>query len=1319
MTAVPKLSEELTALGKEEEKNLINGFEKSASCAKPTDDDVKHSEVSVKFSDIRAKSSDNVDSGDNSSAKVDDATVCGVKTHEPANKTSQNVHQSELSAKVEEIKSDLTEEIKNKMKSNLQSSKNPVYTNITLNRSNNLEIITKIQKVSNKNGQPIGLNIIKQTVKKYPKKNLDIESGIKEGDEQETNEDCDERTREGNRMETKENIGPNENVGVNDVSDSSKRKENINCKENVSSKDKDSFTKTLRLNQNELSNVVAKESTAEENNKECVGKINSKEKKETDSSAKACVNDKEFTEMEVDDEKQNFFNSIELTAKSNPNSPKKQEHCANSFQISTNEVRKRQLNEKSNFEKPAKRAKVVKEKKSPKGRKQVVSIPKQSIEKEFLLKNNDQVPLSKNPTKSELQSLFGDCNINIPSSLSITLKEDDASGPSSLRNVQNYIEILKLPEITVPNGFGPIRVKSDVPGQNLLGQNIVSLPKEEKGNNKCLNIKMEPVESTEDSVKEEIIQKDVEMEVHTKTNVKEELSQSDIKTETSKQLLEKNKVPHIPCKVMPMQTKENLVKLNPRSPQCFQKMFEEAVKKSESKKLQQSALPDGSSQGGSKRKISDIASELIKKKTPQNAIIAEEVKSPPPGKLPIPRLNNQRNLKPPQKVVTPKQIPIEKMELSPKSKAVFQQTCANLHSPSLGMNYTVSVNQPAKNMQKIVPRKISDAQSYPSELKRFLNSLASYDATKSNQGVVATGSLIESDFSKTQTSQSVTPNPKLPLSPKKVSTPKMYSPNFTSTPVKTSNQFPNMVGVSSPLSSPPLISLTTTPYVISSTQGSRIAPKLLSPKSSTPLQSPPLLAHSPKKSPSPVQFSNGMTQKSKGMLTGKLATSLPCYSPLRNVSPQSPHPHSPKMETSTTPNPYDWPGLSPNSESKQTSKTKAPQCSPGYSNQGKTSSLKITTGQNLSRDLWQKDSGRAASSPKGHKKDVSLDLRKDCVADFKKDISSEFRSNGSLDSDKNVFAGTGKEAPSASGKDTSVCPLKDSVKNNLLDFSRNVGENTTRDVSSDSQKDPENVVSPNSGKDSNKAQINNDEDRNTTKQNVLEKRKCDESSSLIRDRLMDSGKNNPGDFKADVLMSNNSIDLRNINEKVLESAIEPKSCNSGLKNSNTVDAKSNDLVESKNSKVMDLKSSNSTVSVKDGAMESKEEESDLKKSSLNQQITNNRSPSTSQQSVLGKNGSVSPQQQTATALSTNQLLEKYNIQNLAQLTASFNFNPANGSASLNPTQIAAFQQAMILRHFELQNRQNWFNMNQNPLVQYEKLMQSLNQNQNHLLGKEN
>lgn len=63
-----------------------------------------------------------------------------------------------------------------------------------------------------------------------------------------------------------------------------------------------------------------------------------------------------------------------------------------------------------------------------------------------------------NPQSSQLKSLFNSCNINIPSSLSITLTESPRSEdgtvyeskPNPIKPVQNYIEILKLPDNLSP-----------------------------------------------------------------------------------------------------------------------------------------------------------------------------------------------------------------------------------------------------------------------------------------------------------------------------------------------------------------------------------------------------------------------------------------------------------------------------------------------------------------------------------------------------------------------------------------------------------------------------------------------------------------------------------------------------------------------------------------------------------------------------------------------------------------------------------------------------------------------------------------------------
>nr|XP_022920423.1 protein CROWDED NUCLEI 1-like [Onthophagus taurus] len=86
-------------------------------------------------------------------------------------------------------------------------------------------------------------------------------------------------------------------------------------------------------------------------------------------------------------------------------------------------------------------------------------------------------------------------------------------------------------------------------------------------------------------------------------------------------------------------------------------------------------------------------------------------------------------------------------------------------------------------------------------------------------------------------------------------------------------------------------------------------------------------------------------------------------------------------------------------------------------------------------------------------------------------------------------------------------------------------------------------------------------------------------------------------------------------------------------------------------------------------------------------------------------------QNLVTNLTTNQLMEKYNIQNLAQLTASLHFNPM---LNVNPSPVV-LQQA-ILKQFEMQNRQNW------QLGQFQtnnKYLSATNLNTNRIVTKEN
>lgn len=244
--------------------------------------------------------------------------------------------------KTSQIPEEITEAIKNRIQKEPLSEKGSVYTNITLNRSNNVEIITKIQKVSNKNGQPIGLNIIKQTVKKSKPPPVPVK----------------------------------------------------------------------QVEKPELKPVVKKE--------------------EPEPILPAPV------PMEVDLEKSNFLKSIELTAKTSlpAVSPQKVIALDNKPSVSS------QKRKNSSPVKSVKKSKVLKL--NPAVR-QIVSNVNQSA-------TNVTKIVERNAPNKDLQTLFDNCKINIPSSLSITVKEDsngEPRTPVSVKPVQNYIEILRLPDSDV------------------------------------------------------------------------------------------------------------------------------------------------------------------------------------------------------------------------------------------------------------------------------------------------------------------------------------------------------------------------------------------------------------------------------------------------------------------------------------------------------------------------------------------------------------------------------------------------------------------------------------------------------------------------------------------------------------------------------------------------------------------------------------------------------------------------------------------------------------------------------------------------------
>ncbi|KAJ8970569.1 hypothetical protein NQ317_014156 [Molorchus minor] len=475
-------------------------------------------------------------------------------------------------------KPEIAEQIKPKVQTDKGDnvSKNSVYTNITLNRTNNVEIITKIQKVSNKEGQPIGLNIIKQTVKKGGK------------------------------------------AGSSPVS---------------------------KVVQNAPS-VKKPEVVDNKNDPGCSGQ--NSEPMDT-----------------LEDEKHKFFKSIELTAKSTL-----QTVVAKQDEASTSAI-----GQKRKTSSPAKndRAKKTRIEKKPTTR--IIIQPKPT-------KPGTSVEQQLN--SCGLQSLIDSCKINIPSSLSITLKESSDKPPAPPPPAKNYIEILKLSD---DNAVEAVRIdgKCDAakkPDMPKLCDNDEKVDQDLSEIAKSLTEKI-PMSTTVS----QIVGPKPQFPIPVKNNA------------PSKFGLQPSAVPDVSCKVLNV-PKEN--KLNPRSPQTFQKIFEESIKKPEGspeKGAQKSALDLSGEQptaSSSKRNILEIASKLYKKtkleqEQGQAEVRNEEAASTVP-KVPIPRLPNQR--KPIQKTVLPK-------------------LSTSMRSNALGMNYTISVGQTRVNGVLAPPKKEDGKSEQP------------------------------------------------------------------------------------------------------------------------------------------------------------------------------------------------------------------------------------------------------------------------------------------------------------------------------------------------------------------------------------------------------------------------------------------------------------------------------------------------------------------------------------------------------------------------------------------------------------------------------
>lgn len=578
-------------VGRASEKNIS---EVKSKCDKNGD---SNGEVSSKSPDTKATST--TISVDNKCEKPIEVEKIEKSEEKPALKINADVSKVAPSVKGKDkaeilqsnvlLKPEIAEQIKTKIQNDKSDIKNSVYTNITLNRTNNVEIITKIQKVSNKEGQPIGLNIIKQTVKKSGKTS-----------------------------------------GTSPVQKTTTKKV-INEKKQVEHTKSDATNKHL---ENEKASKDLMPSTSDT----------------------------------LEEEKYRFFNSIELTAKT----------ALQNLTTKQNEANASSSGQKRKSSSPVKNDKAKKPKIDKKPTTKIIIQPKAS--------NQTKPGLPSQQRSSGLQSFIDSCKINIPSSLSITLKESSEGRPPPLiPPTKNYIEILKLDENECTKNEPLPKTEAGT--------------KAESASRLCDNDSEQKVDQDLSEIAKSLTEK-IPMST-TVSQIVGPKPQFPIPVKNNAPIkfhIQPSPVPEVPCKVLNM-PKDN--KLNPRSPQTFQKIFEESIKKPEEnvktspEKSGQKVLDltnEQVSAPGSKRNILEIASQLYKKtKLEQEKSALTETKndesnSPAPvPKVPIPRLPSQKSSKSKHKFTSPR------FDVADTIK--YPQTLTNLHSNALGLNYTISVGQ--------------------------------------------------------------------------------------------------------------------------------------------------------------------------------------------------------------------------------------------------------------------------------------------------------------------------------------------------------------------------------------------------------------------------------------------------------------------------------------------------------------------------------------------------------------------------------------------------------------------------------------------------
>ncbi|CAH1113929.1 unnamed protein product [Psylliodes chrysocephalus] len=562
----------------EKKSTVLNGSDKTFT--KPECDSIGKQKIGNK-ENVKVKVEETANNNSDTSEKSPKRFILKIKK-DPEKDNSLKIDDNSSAFRLSVTSSEESKDTKNSVTSssvvknnirNQQSDvKNSVYTSITLNRTNNVEIITKIQKVSNKDGPP-ELNILEQTFKGK------------------------EATRKHKKKSEKSLL-----------------------------KYKPKYSKLL--NKNKLS------------------------KKEIPSTS-VRSNTKNITNPSVicgDSDKDKFLANFQLVSKSFVTKKQIKEY-------------KKSPNVDVNKRKPASPAKSSSSPKKAKlDKKSVTRIILQSKPKP----NSSPKSCDKLQTPG-LQSLIENCKI--PSSLSITIKDSSESNKTNtlIPPVKNYIEILKLPDEN----------KETVNDNN---------------NSNKLNFALHMNDDSEQKVDEDLaeIAKSLTEKIPMSTTVSQIVGPKPefpipVKTNVpSKFTIQPSPVPEITNKLLNV-PKEN--KLNPRSPQSFQKIFEESIKKPDDDSIENDGCSSESSNevtstSNNKRNILEIATQLYKKtklehekSQPQNQIDSTTPKTVP--KVPIPRLPN-RNSK-----TTPKYSIFERSD--------GLQTLTNLHSNALGLNYTISV----------------------------------------------------------------------------------------------------------------------------------------------------------------------------------------------------------------------------------------------------------------------------------------------------------------------------------------------------------------------------------------------------------------------------------------------------------------------------------------------------------------------------------------------------------------------------------------------------------------------------------------------------